>query len=163
VRALVQRVHWAEVEVEARIVGRIEHGLLVYLGVAVSDTVADARRLAEKVANVRIFEDDRNKLNLSCQDARGGVLAVSNFTLLADTRKGRRPAFVAAAPPEEAERLYEAFVEGLEECGCQVECGVFRAMMVVRSAAAGPVNVLIDVPPGQNESARGPSAALTGE
>jgi len=146
-RALVQRVHWAEVEVDGEVVGRIDHGLLAYVGVGVSDTVGDAHRLAEKVAHARIFEDDADKLNLSCQDVRGGVLAVSNFTLLADTRKGRRPAFVAAAPPEEAERLYEAFVEALEAEGCPVARGVFRAKMTVRSAAAGPVNILIDVPP----------------
>jgi len=147
VRALVQRVDWAEVEVDGRVAGRIECGLLVYLGVAVADTVANAQRLAEKVAHLRIFEDADEKLNLSCQDARGGVLAVSNFTLLADTRKGRRPAFVGAAPAEEAERLYEAFTEALETRGCQVARGVFGAKMAVRSSAAGPVNVLIDVPP----------------
>ncbi|MGB2819376.1 MAG: D-aminoacyl-tRNA deacylase [Phycisphaerae bacterium] len=149
-RALVQRVDWAEVEVDGCVVGRIEQGLLVYLGVAVADTVADARRLAEKVAHLRVFEDADDKLNLSCRDARGGVLAVSNFTLLADTRKGRRPAFVGAAPAEEAERLYEAFAEALEAQGCQVARGVFGARMAVRSSAAGPVNVLIDVPPTGN-------------
>ena len=162
-RALLQRVHWAEVEVDREVVGRVEHGLLVYVGVAVSDTVADAQRLAEKVAHVRIFEDDHDKLNLSCQDVRGGVLAISNFTLMADTRKGRRPAFVAAAPPEEAERLYEAFVEALDVRGCRVSRGVFRARMVVRSAAAGPVNVVIDVPPGRSEMPRGVPPALSAQ
>ncbi|HUT01971.1 MAG TPA: D-aminoacyl-tRNA deacylase [Phycisphaerae bacterium] len=146
-RALVQRVHWAEVEVDGRVVGRIGHGLLVYVGVGVGNTVDHARRLAEKVAHLRVFEDPEGKLNLSCRDARGGVLAVSNFTLLADTRKGRRPALIHAAPAEEAERLYEAFVEALESHHCPVARGVFRAMMAVRSSAAGPVNVLIDVPP----------------
>ena len=146
-RALVQRVDWAEVEVDGQIVGRIESGLLVYVGVAVNDTVADAHRLAEKVAHLRVFEDDNDKLNLAVQDVRGGVLAVSNFTLLADTRKGRRPAFAAAAPPEEAERLYEAFTEALENESCTVARGVFRAKMIVRSAGAGPVNVLVEIPP----------------
>ena len=139
-RALVQRVHWAEVEVAGRITGRIENGLLVYLGVAGGDSEADADRLAEKVAHLRIFTDDNDKLNLSCQDVRGGILAVSNFTLLADTRKGRRPAFVAAAAPEEAERLYDRFAAALAAEGCRVARGVFRAKMTVRSAAAGPVN-----------------------
>ena len=145
-RALVQRVDWAEVDVAGRIVGRIENGLLVYVGVAIADTVENARRLAEKVACLRIFEDADGKLNLSCQDARGGVLAVSNFTLLADTRKGRRPAFVNAAPAAEAERLYEAFAEAIEGHGCRVARGVFGARMAVRSCAAGPVNVLVDIP-----------------
>jgi D-tyrosyl-tRNA(Tyr) deacylase len=143
----VQRVHWAEVEVAGRVVGRIDNGLLVYVGVAVDDVVADAQRLAEKVGQLRIFEDDNEKMNLSCRDARGGVLAVPNFTLLADTRKGRRPAFVAAAPPAVAQRLYEAFADALAGQGCPVERGVFRAKMIVRSAAAGPVNVIVDVPP----------------
>lgn len=145
-RALAQRVHWAEVEVAGLVVGRIEEGLLVYVGVGLADTVGDAQRLAEKIAHLRIFEDGNDKMNLSCRDVRGGVLAVSNFTLMADTRKGRRPAFVAAAPPEEAERLYEAFADALAEQGCTVARGVFRAKMAVRSAAAGPVNVLVEVP-----------------
>ena len=146
-KALVQRVHWAEVEVDGRIVGRTERGLLVYLGVGAGDDVDDARKLAEKVAHARIFEDEQYKLNLSCQDVRGGVLAVSNFTLMADTRKGRRPAFTAAAPPEEAERLYEAFADALEAQHVPVARGVFRAKMIVRSAAAGPVNVIFEMPP----------------
>ncbi len=145
-RALVQRVHWAEVEVNGQIVGRIGNGLLVYVGVAVGDGVPDARKLAEKVAHLRVFEDDNDKLNRSVRDIRGGVLAVSNFTLMADTRKGRRPAFVAAAAPEEAERLYEGFADALATRGCSVARGVFRARMTVRSAAAGPVNVLVEVP-----------------
>lgn len=148
-RALVQRVDWAEVLVAGQIVGRIDRGLLVYVGVAASDTEADAVRLAEKVARLRIFEDEDGKLNTSCQDVRGGVLAVSNFTLLADTRKGRRPAFTAAAAPESAERLYDIFSASLAEQGVQVARGVFRATMLIRSAAAGPVNVLIDVPPAE--------------
>ena len=146
-RALLQRVHWAEVEVDGRVVGRIEAGLLVYLGVAAPDTEDDARRLAEKVAALRIFEDDGGKLNLSVRDVRGGVLVVSNFTLLADTRKGRRPAFVAAAAAGLAERLYEVFADALAGQGCEVARGVFRAKMIVRSAAAGPVNVLVEIPP----------------
>jgi len=145
-RALVQRVNWAEVLVAGQIAGRIDRGLLVYVGVAAGDTEADAARLAEKVAQVRLFEDDGGKMNLSCQDVRGGVLAVSNFTLLADTRKGRRPELLAAAPPEHAQRLYDAFLAALAGQSVPVQSGVFRANMMIRSAATGPVNVLIDVP-----------------
>jgi D-tyrosyl-tRNA(Tyr) deacylase len=144
VRALVQRVNWAEVLVAGQITGRIDRGLLVYVGVAEGDTGADAARLAEKVAQLRIFEDDDGKLNLSCQDVRGGVLAVSNFTLLADTRKGRRPAFAAAAAPEHARRLYDAFLAALGEQSVEVQQGEFRANMIIRSSAAGPVNVIVE-------------------
>lgn len=148
-RALVQRVAWAEVEVDGRSVGRIGEGLLVYVAVGAEDTPEDADWLAEKVANLRIFEDAQGKLNVSVQDARGGVLAVSNFTLLADARKGRRPAFVAAAGFEEARPIHEAFVEGLRRRGVAVETGVFGAKMAIRSQAAGPVNVIIDSPVGR--------------
>ncbi len=146
-RALVQRVDWAEVMVAGRIVGRIDRGLLVYIGVAVGDTAADAARLAEKVAQLRIFEDENGKMNKSCQDVRGGVLAISNFTLQADTRKGRRPAFTAAAGAELAERLYDPFSTALAEQSVTVARGVFRAAMRIQSAADGPVNVLVEVPP----------------
>jgi len=132
--------------VAGQITGRIDRGLLVYVGVAASDTEADAVRLAEKVARLRIFEDESGKLNKSCQDVRGGVLAVPNFTLLADTRKGRRPAFTAAAKPEQAQRLYDIFSSTLADQSVTVARGVFRATMLIRSAAAGPVNVLVNVP-----------------
>ena len=146
-RALVQRVDWAEVMVAGRIVGRIDRGLLVYIGVAVGDTAADAARLAEKVAQLRIFEDENGKMNKSCQDVRGGVLAISNFTLQADTRKGRRPAFTAAAGAKLAEQLYDTFTTALAEQSDTVARGVFRAAMRIQSAADGPVNVLVEVPP----------------
>jgi D-tyrosyl-tRNA(Tyr) deacylase len=145
-RALVQRIAWGEVEVDGSIVGRVETGLLVYVGVGVDDAKEDAEWLAEKVANLRIFQDDEGKLNLSVRDARGGVLAVSNFTLLADARKGRRPAFTAAAGSEQARPIHEAFLAGLRGRGVPVETGVFGAKMAVRSQAAGPVNVIIDSP-----------------
>ena len=145
-RALVQRVAWAEVEVDGRIVGRIERGLLVYAAVGLDDTGEDAEWLAEKIANLRVFEDDQGKLNVSVRDARGGVLAVSNFTLLADARKGRRPAFVAAADFEQARPIDQAFCEALRRQGVSVQTGVFGAKMAVRSQAAGPVNVIIDSP-----------------
>lgn len=145
-RALIQRVAWAEVEVDGRIVARIEQGLLVYVGVGVGDTVEDADWLSEKVAHLRIFEDADGKLNVSVRDAPGGVLAVSNFTLLADARKGRRPAFVAAASSECARPIDEAFAEGLRRRGVPAQTGIFGAKMAVRSQATGPVNVIIDSP-----------------
>ena len=144
-RALLQRVRWAQVEVEGRIVGRIEQGMLVYLGLAVGDSPADAAKLALKVVNLRIFEDQDGKLNLSVQDVRGGVLVISNFALLGDTRKGRRPEFLSAAGPELAQRLYDLFVKELRECGLTTACGVFRAGMIIHSAADGPVNLIVDV------------------
>jgi len=143
-RALIQRVAWAEVEVEGRVVGRIERGLLVYAAVARADTPAAAAWLAEKVANLRVFEDDHSKLNRSVRDVGGAVLAISNFTLLADARKGRRPAFVAAMGFDEARPLHEAFLEALRGQGLPIETGVFGAMMAVRSQADGPVNIVVD-------------------
>jgi D-aminoacyl-tRNA deacylase len=146
-RAVIQRVRSAAVTVDDETVGRIDVGLLVYVGVATTDGPADADFLAEKVAHLRIFPDEQGKMNLSVQDVRGGVLAVPNFTLLADARKGRRPAFVKAAPPEQAEPLHEAFISGLRARDCQVSRGVFGAHMLVDSVADGPVNIVLDSPP----------------
>ena len=148
-RALVQRVAWAEVEADGRITGRIEAGVLVYVGIGVGDTSDKADWLAEKVANLRIFEDEDDKLNRSVRDVHGGVMVISNFTLLADARKGRRPAFVAAASAEQARPMHEAFLDALDRQGVKVETGMFGAKMAVRSQAAGPVNVIIDSPNGQ--------------
>ncbi len=150
-RALVQRVAWAEVEADGQVAGRIEDGLLVYVGVGAGDSAGDADWLAEKIAGLRIFEDEADKLNRSVRDVRGGVMVVSNFTLLADASKGRRPAFVAAAPAEQARPLHEAFLDALDRQGIRVETGLFGAKMAVRSQAAGPVNVIIDSPNGQEE------------
>ncbi len=150
-RALVQRVAWAEVEADGQVAGRIEEGLLVYVGIGAGDSAGDADWLAEKVAGLRIFEDEADKLNRSVRDVRGGVMVVSNFTLLADARKGRRPAFAAAAPAEQARPLHEAFLDALDKQGVRVETGLFGAKMAVRSQAAGPVNVIIDTPNGQEE------------
>ncbi len=147
-RALMQRVHWAEVEVAGKTVGQIKAGVLVYVGVAGGDDVAIARRLADRVATMRIFEDDDAKMNRSCVDIGGGVLVIPNFTLMADTRKGRRPSFGPAAPPAEAERLYEAFVDALVSRCETVARGVFQATMTIRSAAAGPVNLIVETPAG---------------
>ncbi len=146
-RALLQRVKRARVSVDGQVAGQIEHGLLVYLGVAVGDTPSIARKMAMKVANMRIFEDAAGKLNLSVQDVRGGVLVISNFTLLGDARKGRRPEFLSAARPELAENLYEHFVRELRALGATVACGVFRATMAIESVADGPVNIVVDMPP----------------
>lgn len=145
-RALVQRVAWAEVAVEGRVVGRIESGLLVYVGVGAGDRPEDAAWLAGKVAGLRIFRDEAGKLNRSVREVGGAVLAISNFTLLGDARKGRRPAFVAAAPAEAARPLHEAFLAALRAEGVPVATGVFQAEMAVRSEAAGPVNIVIDSP-----------------
>ncbi len=143
-RAILQIVSSVEVETDGKPVGKIGKGLLVYVGVAAGDDESEARRVARKVAKLRIFADEHGKLNLSVRDVRGGVLAVSNFTLLADTRKGRRPTFTDAASVQQARRLYEIFVEELKECGCEVACGQFAAKMKIRSVAEGPVNVIVD-------------------
>ncbi len=145
-RAVLQRVAWAEVEVSGEIVARIEHGLLVYCGVSVNDTSDDADALARKVAHLRIFDDADGKLNLSVQDAGGEILLVPNFTLQADTRKGRRPAFVNAAPGPAAEPLTEQFADALRHEGAEVRQGVFGADMTIRSAARGPINIVVDIP-----------------
>jgi D-tyrosyl-tRNA(Tyr) deacylase len=140
-------VQWAQVQVGAEIVGQIRHGLLVYSGIAPSDSLQDVRNMAQKIVTLRIFEDEQGKMNRSVRDARGGVLAVSNFTLLADARKGRRPEFGAAAPAEAAAPLHEAFVAAIRASGLTVASGVFGADMIIRSAADGPVNIILDMPP----------------
>ena len=145
-RALLQRVAEARVTVAGEVVGQIGAGLLVYVGVAPDDTPAAARWLARKVANLRIFADEQDKLNRNVRDARGSVLVVSNFTLLADARRGRRPSFVSAAGGDAAEPLTRAFVDALRGEGLEVATGVFGAMMSIDSQAAGPVNVLVDTP-----------------
>jgi D-tyrosyl-tRNA(Tyr) deacylase len=145
-KAVLQRVSWAEVEVDGRVVGRIERGLLVYVGVRVGDDSAGAEKLAEKVAGLRIFQDAGDKLNLSVADVGGSVLAIPNFTLLADARQGRRPDFIDAARPEQAEPLYDAFLAALRRAGLSVATGCFRAHMHIRSQADGPVNILLELP-----------------
>ncbi len=145
-RVLVQRVRSAEVQVDGQTVAEIERGLLLYLGVAAGDGPDQARWLAEKVAEMRIFEDEAGKMNLSVRDVRGGVLAVPSFTVLADARKGRRPSFDAAARPEAARSLFDAFAAALEGAGLTVARGVFGATMLIRSDADGPVNIILDTP-----------------
>ncbi|MDM8005158.1 MAG: D-aminoacyl-tRNA deacylase [Phycisphaerae bacterium] len=143
-RAAVQRVHEANVTVDGQVVGSVSQGLLVYAGVAVDDTEADARYIAEKVAGLRIFNDPDGKMNLNVSEVGGGVLVISAFTLQADARKGRRPSFDAAAGPELALSLYERLCELLVGMGLAVAKGVFRAHMEVNSINDGPICVLLD-------------------
>lgn len=144
VRAVVQRVSSARVEVEEEVVGAIGAGLLVLLGVEREDGEEDARYLAAKLASLRIFEDQEGKMNLSVEEAGGGVLVVSQFTLLGDCRQGRRPGFAAAAKPEEADRLYRLVGDLLRQRGLLVATGVFRADMEVHLVNSGPVTLLLD-------------------
>jgi len=142
--ACIQRVSRAQVTVDDELCGRIDGGMLVLLGVAGDDTEADARQLARKVAGLRIFEDAEGKMNLSLGDVGGAMLVVSQFTLLGDCRKGRRPSFVAAAPPELAERLYETFVAAVAEEGIAAATGRFRQHMQVELVNDGPVTLLVE-------------------
>jgi len=144
VRAVVQRVRHASVRVEGEVVGAIGHGLLVLLGVEVSDAAPDADYLADKIGGLRIFNDPEGKFNLSLEDVGGAVLLVSQFTLHGDCRKGRRPSFIAAARPEQAIPLYERVGALLREKGVDVANGVFGAHMEVELLNDGPVTLLLD-------------------
>ncbi len=143
-RAVVQRVSRAQVAVKGEIAGEIGLGLLVLLGVGRDDTEADATYLAEKIAGLRVFEDDQGKMNRSVQEVGGSVLAVSQFTLYGDARRGKRPSFDAAAPPEKARQLYEIFVEQIRAAGLRCETGRFQEMMKVELVNEGPVTILLD-------------------
>ena len=143
-RAVVQRTGWAEVKVGDECVGRSGYGLTILLGVGREDLADDAVYLAEKIAHLRIFEDDAGKMNRSLLDVSGQVLAISQFTLYGDCRKGRRPSFDTAASPEIARSLYEKFVDTLREQGLTVDCGRFQAEMVVTLENQGPVTLLLD-------------------
>ena len=143
-RAVVQRVKESWVTVENEVIGRIDRGLLVLLGVAKGDTSADAEYLANKIVNLRIFEDDNAKMNRSLLSIGGKMLAVSQFTLLGDCRKGRRPSFVGAAGPQEAHRLYEEFVRQVCCLGVSVETGRFQATMEVALINDGPVTIVLE-------------------
>lgn len=145
-RVVVQRVTYARVEVDGAVVGEIGPGLLVLLGVGKGDTEADAEFLAGKVAGLRIFSDDQGKMNRSVMEAGGSVLAVSQFTLYGDCRKGRRPSFDAAAAPEDANALYEHFVAALRQTGVPTATGVFQADMKVSLLNDGPVTLLVESP-----------------
>ncbi|GAB4439535.1 MAG: D-aminoacyl-tRNA deacylase [Chloroflexi bacterium OHK40] len=143
-RAVLQRVSEASVEVDGAIVGQTGPGLLILLGVGHGDTPAEAQLLAEKTAGLRIFADDEGKFNRSLLDTGGGALVVSQFTLYADTRRGRRPGFSEAAPPAEAAPLVDAFCTALGALGVPVERGVFGASMRVRLTNEGPVTIILD-------------------
>src|SRR5262245_19535104 len=143
-RACVQRVSQASVTVTGEMTGHIDRGLLVLLGVATEDTDEDAQQLAQKIVELRIFNDDDGKMNRSLLETGGAMLVVSQFTLLGDCRKGRRPSFIEAAPPDEAQRLYENFVAAVEGQGVHVETGRFRELMDVALVNDGPVTLLLD-------------------
>lgn len=143
-RAVVQRVKEATVSIEGETVGEIGKGLAILLGVAQGDSEREARYLAEKIAHLRIFADDEGKFNLSALDVGAQALVVSQFTLYGDTRKGRRPSFTSAAPPEAAEPLVDRFIDFLRALGLHVESGRFGAMMLVNIANDGPVTLILD-------------------
>jgi len=143
-RAVVQRVSRARVTVDGGITGEIADGLMILLGVGRADTTVVAIRMAEKIANLRIFEDDQRKMNRSLLEIKGSALVISQFTLYGDARGQRRPSFVGAAPPEQARKLYEEFSETLRRLGVTVASGVFGAMMSVELVNEGPVTILLD-------------------
>jgi D-tyrosyl-tRNA(Tyr) deacylase len=144
VKALLQRVSEASVSVGGEVVGRIGRGLVVLVGIASGDTEKDVEYLVPKIVNLRIFPDDEGRFNLSAVDINGELLVVSQFTLLADTRKGRRPSFVEAAPPAEAEELFERFVEQARATGLKVATGRFQQYMQVEIHNDGPVTIMLD-------------------
>jgi len=143
-RAVVQRVSRARVTVNGKITGEIAAGLVILLGVGRDDTSAVALTMADKIANLRIFEDDQGKMNRSLLEVNGSALVVSQFTLYGDARGQRRPSFIAAAPPEQAKKLYDEFSEVLRRRGVIVATGVFQAMMSVELVNEGPVTILLD-------------------
>ncbi|OXM15397.1 D-aminoacyl-tRNA deacylase [Paenibacillus herberti] len=143
-KVVVQRCSSAEVTVEGTSTGRIGRGLMLLVGLTHEDEEADIRWMADKIANLRIFEDESRKMNLSVRDAEGEILSVSQFTLYGDARKGRRPNFMAAARPEQAEPMYEAFNDALRASGLKVETGRFGAMMDVSLVNDGPVTLILD-------------------
>lgn len=143
-RAVVQRVSRARVTVEGNVTGEIGTGLMILLGIGREDTSTIATSMAEKIANLRIFEDYERKMNRSLLDVKGSALIVSQFTLYGDARGQRRPSFTAAAPPEQAKKLYEEFGEALRRLGITVATGVFGAMMSVELVNEGPVTILLD-------------------
>lgn len=143
-RAVVQRVNFSSVEVDGQIVGRINKGINVLLGVEEGDSLQDVKYMSDKIVNLRIFEDADEKMNLSLLDIKGEMLCISQFTLLGDCRKGRRPSFITAAKPDVANELYKLFCEAVVELGIHVETGIFQADMKVDIQNDGPVTVLVD-------------------
>jgi D-tyrosyl-tRNA(Tyr) deacylase len=145
VKALLQRVTEGSVSIAGEVVGKIGRGLVVFVGVAAGDTEKDAEYLARKVVGLRIFSDEQGKFNLSAQDVNGELLVVSQFTLLADARKGRRPSFVDAAAPDEAVRHFERFLDEVRKSGLKVETGRFQEHMLVDIVNDGPVTIMLDI------------------
>lgn len=143
-RAVVQRVSSAEVRVDDKMVGRVGKGLLVYLGVGKEDTVSDIEYMAEKVSGLRIFEDENGKMNLSVKDIEGEILAISQFTLYGDVRKGKRPSFSDSAAPDKGEELYNQFISRIQGIGIRIDKGIFGAHMMVDYINDGPVTILLD-------------------
>jgi len=144
VKVVVQRASKAQVTVDGNIVGKINNGLVLLIGVAVDDELVDVDFVAEKCVNLRIFLDEEAKMNRSLLDVEGDILAISQFTLLGNTRKGRRPSFIGAAPPEKGEQFYNLFVEKLKSFNVNVECGIFGAMMDVEFINQGPVTLIVE-------------------
>lgn len=143
-KALIQRVKQASVKIDGELYSEIDKGMLILLGVSKDDELDNAKKLAEKLLNLRIYDDENGKMNKSLMDIKGEILVVSQFTLLADCKKGTRPSFDQAAPPDTAEKLYEDFVKIISESGLKVKTGKFRAMMDVSLINDGPVTLLID-------------------
>ncbi|PYS99091.1 MAG: D-tyrosyl-tRNA(Tyr) deacylase [Acidobacteria bacterium] len=151
-RAVIQRVSRAKVTVDGETTGEIGKGILILLGVGTDDGEAEARQLADKIVNLRIFDDEDGKMNLSLTDVRGELLVVSQFTLYADTRRGRRPSYISAATPDEAKRLYEYFVAEALKIVPKVGTGRFQAMMDVELVNDGPVTIILDTSQAKNEN-----------
>jgi len=143
-RAVVQRVKKGSVDIEEKEIGKIEEGLVILLGVGQNDVEKDAEYLAEKIVNLRIFEDKEGKMNLSVRDINGQILVISQFTLYGDCKKGRRPSFISAALPDKAVKLYDYFVKYIKNYGLKVDAGKFQAMMLVKIFNNGPVTILLD-------------------
>lgn len=143
-RAVVQRVSSAEVRVDGKSVGQIGKGLLIYLGVGKDDSISEIEYMAEKVSGLRIFEDDNEKMNLSVQDIGGEILAISQFTLYGDVRKGKRPSFTDSAAPDKGEEFYNQFIKKIQDIGIIVKKGIFGAHMMIDYVNDGPVTILLD-------------------
>ena len=143
-KIVLQRVSYGSVTVDSELVGEISKGLVLLVGVGKEDTTTQANFLAEKILNLRVFEDEDGKMNLSALDIKAEILAISQFTLYGDTKKGRRPSFVEAAPPEKAQMLYEYFVEQLKKSSLKIETGIFRADMKVQINNDGPVTFILE-------------------
>lgn len=143
-KVVIQRTNQAKVTVKNKVIGEISHGLVVLVGITHDDTLDDVKYLANKIVNLRIFEDDNEKMNLSLKDIEGSILSISQFTLYGETRKGRRPNFMQAAKPELAQKLYEQFNDQLRSLNVQVETGAFGEMMDVTFTNEGPVTLIMD-------------------